>query len=216
MSRLVDARTAYRNWSHTYDSDQNRTRDLDEKIMRETALPLAGAHVVELGAGTGKNTGLLAGAAERVTAMDLSPEMLAVATRRVNARNVIWLEHDITQAWPLNTNAADLVVGNLVLEHIADLSPVFRETARVIKPGGLMHISELHPIRQLKGRQAYFRTKEGPHFVEAYLHLVSDYLDAARAVGFELKDLGEHIEGRDRPDMEHPPRILTVTFRRSV
>jgi 2-polyprenyl-3-methyl-5-hydroxy-6-metoxy-1,4-benzoquinol methylase len=64
---------------------------------------------------------------------------------------------DLTQPWPAATNGADLMIGDLVLEHIEDLRPVFAQAAKALVPGGCLFISELHPFRQYQGTQANFQ-----------------------------------------------------------
>jgi ubiquinone/menaquinone biosynthesis C-methylase UbiE len=52
--------------------------------------------------------------------------------------------------------SVDLVIGNLILEHVSNVAPIFAEAARVLRPGGVMYSCELHPYRQLRGGQAHF------------------------------------------------------------
>jgi hypothetical protein len=76
-----------------------------------------------------------------------------------------------------------------------------------------LFICELHPMRQLLGSQAQFNNARtgGHHRVPAFLHDVSDYVNAGLALGFELASLGEWR------DLEAPrssaPRLLTLLFR---
>ena len=54
-----DVADAYDRWSRQYDDDQNATRDLDAFVLRQAPLHLAGARVLEVGCGTGKNSAWL-------------------------------------------------------------------------------------------------------------------------------------------------------------
>jgi ubiquinone/menaquinone biosynthesis C-methylase UbiE len=56
----MEIHEAYTDWSATYDSDRNLTRDLDQEVTRETLANLNFESILELGCGTGKNTELLA------------------------------------------------------------------------------------------------------------------------------------------------------------
>lgn len=47
---------AYDAWSREYDTNENKTRDLDVKATKETLSRYKFEHVIELGCGTGKNT----------------------------------------------------------------------------------------------------------------------------------------------------------------
>ena len=50
---------AYNDWSETYDTDENLTRDLDQKVTRELLVNLHFNSILEIGCGTGKNTSFL-------------------------------------------------------------------------------------------------------------------------------------------------------------
>jgi len=212
MTEPIPTRDAYSEWAKVYDSNENRTRDLDAVVLRTTELPLDGADVIELGAGTGKNTEYLASRAASVLALDLSPAMLERARARGLGDHVRFTEHDITRPWPCADAVADLVVGNLVLEHVDDLAPVYAEIGRALKPGGLLFICELHPDRQMRGSRAQFERNGKAAFVEAYVHSVSDYVAGAEAAGLVLTGLNEAIEAGAEVDEDTPPRLLALTF----
>jgi ubiquinone/menaquinone biosynthesis C-methylase UbiE len=205
---------AYDRWSRRYDDDRNATRDLDAQVLREAPLDLAGARVLELGCGTGKNSAWLATHAVELVALDFSAGMLAVARRRVQSPTARFVEHDITRPWPVESSTMDAVVGNLVLEHIRDLASVYAEVARVLKPGGRLFLCELHPYRQLRGGQAHFLDVETNAMVPvtAFPHTVSEYVNGALDAGFILRRLGEWLEDDAPP--EAPPRLLSLLFER--
>ena len=218
MRRATDARSdvaeAYDRWSRRYDDDHNATRDLDARVVRQSPLHLAGARVLELGCGTGKNSEWLATQARELVALDFSPGMLDVARRRVRAAQVRFVEHDITRPWPVDADSRDVVVGNLVLEHVRELAPIYAEAARVLRPGGELFFCELHPYRQLRGGQAHFEDVETRQIVPvpAFRHSVSEYVTGGLAAGFTLRALGEHLE--DGAAGDAVPRLLSVLFGR--
>ena len=209
-----DVAQAYDRWSRRYDDDHNATRDLDARVVRRSPLHIAGSKVLELGCGTGKNSEWLATEARELVALDFSPGMLDVARRRVRAAHVRFVEHDITRPWPVDSSSLDVVVGNLVLEHVRDLGPIYAEAARVLRPGGELFLCELHPYRQLRGGQAHFEDAETNETipVTAYQHSVSEYVNGGLAAGFALRALGEHLEESAAPDAA--PRLLSIMFER--
>ncbi len=79
-----------------------------------------------------------------------------------------------------------------------------------------MYISELHPMRQLRGTQARFTDSESGEVVQvpAFQHSVSEFVNTALASGFALRSLGEWHE--DDAVAGSPPRILTVFLVRSA
>jgi ubiquinone/menaquinone biosynthesis C-methylase UbiE len=209
-----DVAAAYNRWSSQYDSDDNRTRDLDAQVVRTAALNLRGHAVLELGCGTGKNTAWFAAKARHVIAMDFSPGMLSVAETQRYPAPVQFLRHDIREPWPLPDHSLDVVVGNLVLEHVQDLTPVYSEAARVLRVGGQLFLCELHPYRQHRGGQAHFAehaTGETVH-IPASVHSASEYVNTGLACGFKLEQLGEWHD--DPASADAPPRLLSVLFER--
>ena len=176
---------AYDAWARTYDSDRNATRDLDAAVVRAAGLTLQGRDVVELGCGTGKNTTFLAQHARSVVALDFSSVMLEHARARVTGEHVRFVQHDIRAPWPLATGAADVVVGNLVLEHVEQLGCVFVEAVRVLRAGGRLHLCELHPERQRRGGQAQFvdAATGATRMVPAHRHTTPEYVNAGIAAG---------------------------------
>ncbi len=171
-----------------------------------------GATVVEIGCGTGKNTEWLAGAAN-VVALDFSEKMIQIARQRVPSKRVAFIQHDIRLPWPVSDGSADLITCNLVLEHIADLTMVFGYARRALKAGGTLFISELHPFRQLLGRQARFSVGEAEEIkVTAFSHDTAEFVGAGLARGLQLTQLSEWRD--DGADAKVPPRLLTLTFRK--
>ncbi|MBL8631331.1 MAG: class I SAM-dependent methyltransferase [Rhodospirillaceae bacterium] len=204
--------SAYNQWSATYDQVANKTRDLSAKVLRSQSLPLNGATVIEMGCGTGLNTAYLAVLAGHVTALDFSEGMMAQAKTKVASDRVIFKQCDITQGWPVSDQTADVVVGNLVLEHIADLSPVFAHAFRALKPGGQMFVCELHSAKQMLGKKAVFTDTATGQDVDfpAYFHDVSDYANAALSVGFQIVQMNEWRD--DDSNKMEPPRLITFRF----
>jgi ubiquinone/menaquinone biosynthesis C-methylase UbiE len=201
---------SYDAWAASYDSDANRTRDLDAVVLREVFVARTFAAILEVGCGTGKNTGFLAERGAAVHALDFSAGMLAKAREKVASPRVTWTVADATQPWPLPAASVDLVTCNLVLEHVAHLAPIAAEAARVLRPGGEWFVCELHPCRQYEGTTARFHRGDAVTQIGAFVHHVSDYVQAGLGAGFQLVDLHEHWHATDT---NRPPRLLAVHFR---
>jgi malonyl-CoA O-methyltransferase len=205
----MDIRTAYDRWSHTYDTDRNLTRDLDQAVTRRILAGLESHSVVEIGCGTGKNTLWLSQIAERVQAIDASAAMLEKAKAKVNSTNVTFTIGDITKPWICDDASADLITCNLVLEHIQDLSFIFSEASRILVKGGFFFISELHPFRQYRGTKAKFQNNQETIEITAFTHHISEFINVAKVYGFSLQDFQEWWHENDQ---DKPPRIATFLF----
>jgi ubiquinone/menaquinone biosynthesis C-methylase UbiE len=208
---MSEVQQAYNSWATQYDTNENKTRDLEARSLRETLAPLSFTHCLEIGCGTGKNTVWLMEKAATVTAVDLSEEMLAKAKEKITAAHVQFVQADITQPWTFAAQQYDLVGFSLVLEHIELLSPIMKKVANVLTTGGYLYISELHPFKQYNGSKARFETEAGTQVVTCFNHHVSDFTDAATANGLELITLKEYFDEDDRNNI---PRLLTLLFQK--
>jgi ubiquinone/menaquinone biosynthesis C-methylase UbiE len=207
-----DVAAAYDLWAATYDLDRNITRDLDARVVRQAQLAIADRDVLELGCGTGKNTIWLAKDAKSVTALDFSFAMIARAREHVRSAHVRFVEHDVRIAWPVSDSSVDVVVSNLVLEHVENLVPIYAEVARVLKRPGQFFLCELHPERQHHGGRAEFvHPATGIAVsVPAYVHTVAEIVNSGLAVGLTVRHIGEHTEPGVPVDAS--PRLLSVLF----
>lgn len=204
---------SYNSWASSYDSEGNKTRDLEAEVLRNTFLNPHYGNILELGCGTGKNTGWLSEKADFVTALDFSPKMIAKAKEKVKAKNVTFAEADLTEEWPVKPGWANLITCSLVLEHIEDLDFIFSEAGRALKRNGKFYICELHPGKQYAGGRANFETKEGIHTPDAFIHHLSDYLEAAKAHDFKLLEVNEFFVDKEK---ENIPRLLSLVFESGI
>ena len=205
----MSIQNAYNHWSASYDTDENLTRDLDQKVTRETLANLHFKSILETGCGTGKNTIFLSQIGAKVHALDFSQGMIEKAQEKVKAENVRFSIADLTQRWPCEDAAYDLIVCNLVLEHIEGLSFIFAEAFRVLEERGSFLINELHPFRQYEGKKARFSSETGVTEIPAFVHHISDFVNIASNNGLNLVKLNEwwHEEDRDKP-----PRLISFSF----
>jgi ubiquinone/menaquinone biosynthesis C-methylase UbiE len=200
---------AYTHWSTTYDSDRNSTRDLDRHVTESTLADRKFQNILELGCGTGKNTALLDRIGRRILALDLSPGMLQQAKTKLTTDHVFFVRADLTKPWPAKPSSFELVVCNLVLEHIEDLDPIFNQASLSLRAGGEFFVSELHPFKQYQGIKANFRNEQETIEIDAFVHHLSDFTEAARANGLSLKSMKEwwHEE-----DLNKLPRLVSFLF----
>ena len=205
----MNVQKSYNQWATTYDTDENFTRDLDGIITRQMLGQRRWQTVLELGCGTGKNTVFLAQLADALTALDFSPDMMAQAQAKVQASQVTFKLADITQTWPTKEQSIDLISCNLILEHIEDLGFIFAEAARSLREGGQFFISELHPFKQYEGGKARFEHNGTTTQIPAFIHHISDFLNAATENGLTLLSLKEWWHKHDE---NKPPRLVSFLF----
>ena len=205
----MDIGKAYNSWAAQYDSNENKTRDLEALSLQKILQGKSFKHCLEIGCGTGKNTAWLLTICDQITAIDSSKGMLDIAKNKIQSDKVNFIEADITKDWTFAKDAYDLVTFSLMLEHIEDLDAVFQKLAKVSDTGTRVYIGELHPFKQYAGSKARFETETGTQVVTCFNHHVTDFIQAANASGFHLLQLEEQFDEGDRSQL---PRILNLLF----
>ncbi|MEO6610860.1 MAG: class I SAM-dependent methyltransferase [Chitinophagaceae bacterium] len=208
----MDIKQAYNSWASQYDSNDNKTRDLEALALRETLSRISFGNCLEIGCGTGKNTAWLVEKANKVTAVDFSEEMMAKARAKISSGKVQFVHADITMGWIFGNTLYDLVSFSLVLEHIQDLGHIFKESSAALKPGGYLYIGELHPFKQYTGSKARFETEEAVQVVNCFNHHISDFTQTAGRHGFVLEMINEYFDNNNPDEL---PRILAMLLRKS-
>jgi predicted TPR repeat methyltransferase len=208
----MNVNEAYKTWADIYDTNINKTRDLEAISLRETLAFIKFDKCLEIGCGTGKNTECLMSFANNIIAVDLTPEMLFKAKEKIKSKKVTFVQADINDDWTFVSHKVDLIVFSLVLEHIENLDSIFKKASETINSGGYIYIGELHPFKQYTGTKARFETKQGTQTVTCFNHNISDFTQLAIKYGFIIIDINEYFDNNDRSSM---PRILTLMLKKT-
>ncbi len=159
--------------AQTFDAEQEKftfVRLPEKKIVLETldAILQPTQSVLEIGAGTGRFTMLIAPRVRHVTAVDISGNMLgqlADKMKKEQLGNIRLIHGDFIR---INfSERFDLIVGFSAIEYIKDKEALFRKMAELLKPGGrLLFTTPHHTFIRWWGRLGnYFRQRT---FMTAY------------------------------------------------
>ncbi len=179
----------YTRWAPVYDGP-NPAIDAEGPIMSGLFAALGDRIGVALDAacGTARHAATLAERGWEVIGVDRTPAMLDVARSNVVAD----FRHGELESLPVDDTSVDLVVCSLALTHVDDLSSVFAEFSRVLRPGGTLITSDMHPSVTTRGGMAAFPVDDpdGPpiavHYVPNLTHHVSDYIAAILGAGLQV------------------------------
>jgi SAM-dependent methyltransferase len=105
--------------------------------------PVEGLCCLDLGCGEGHNTRLLAGRGARVVALDIA-EFFIEAAAAADRHGVRFILGD-GAALPLRPGRLDAVTAFMSLMDVADPERTLREVSRVLRPGGFVQFSVVHP-----------------------------------------------------------------------
>ena len=115
--------------------------------MRDAAIAKAhlppNAIVADVGTGTGFVAAGLASQAARVVGFDASPEMLAVALRNLAQFDHVEFSEAVSDKLPVASEMFDGVFANMFLHHAPDPLATIKELARILRPGGVLCITDL-------------------------------------------------------------------------
>ena len=158
-----------------------------------------GMTVLDLGSGAGFDAFLAwrrVGPTGRVIGVDMTDDMLALARKNateLGATNVEFRKGHIERL-PLEDASVDYAISNCVINLSTDKPAVFRELARVLKPGGSFAVSDLVLLRPLPeviaaDVNAYVGCVAGAS-------LLGDYLRMALAAGLSDLRIPQITEGQ--------------------
>ncbi len=143
-----------------------------------------GETVIDLGSGAGFDCFLAAkavGAKGRVIGIDMTPEMLDQARANAQKGRYETVEFRLGEIenLPVADNTADIVISNCVINLSPDKDRVFRETFRVLKPGGRLMVSDIVLLESLpdsirKSLDAYIGCVAGASLKTDYLKCIAD------------------------------------------
>lgn len=182
----LSSREAYRLWSQSYDHDpDNPVIALEEPLFDQLLAdaPVTDKVVVDVGCGTGRHWNRLLALRPRLLhGVDDSPEMMARLRER-HPEATLHLRTGNTLA-ELADGSVDLVVSTLMLGYAHDVAEELREWTRLLRPGGEIVFTDLHPEALRAGAKRTFThlgvtfeiehkvyTIEQLHGVFAALHL---------------------------------------------
>jgi len=155
---------------------------------REWVCSQAHGEVLEVALGTGRNLPFY-GPDVRLTGVELSGEMLAVARRRAHELGV---EADLrlgdAEDLPFPDASFDTVVATLALCTIPDDRRAVEEAARVLRPGGRLLLLE-HVRSTVPAVRLVQRMLEPVTLLLEGDHLLREPLENVRAAGFRVERL---------------------------
>jgi ubiquinone/menaquinone biosynthesis C-methylase UbiE len=124
---------AEENWNHNAQYHRRLINQIPERCR----------NILEIGCGTGEFSRLLASRAERVLALDLSPQMIRLARESSKLYpNIDFVEGDVMTS-QLPDNQFDCIASLTTFHHLP-MTDILKKTKRALKPGGVFVCLDLY------------------------------------------------------------------------
>ncbi|MEO7149944.1 MAG: bifunctional 2-polyprenyl-6-hydroxyphenol methylase/3-demethylubiquinol 3-O-methyltransferase UbiG [Rhodanobacteraceae bacterium] len=159
-------------------------------------VPLRDAHVADIGCGGGILSESLARAGARVTAIDLAPELIDIATLHLHESN-LHIDYRLCSSQQLSVDepdSFDAVCCMELIEHVPDSAALIADLAALAKPGGCVFLSTLNRTPAafalaIVGAEYVARLlPRGTHHYEQFLR-PSELAALLRDAGLELEKI---------------------------
>jgi malonyl-CoA O-methyltransferase len=206
VAERLDPQSAYSLWAETYPPHpHNPLMAIEQRTMLALLPEVRGLTALDAGCGTGRYLQALNDRGAFAIGVDLSQPMLLRA--RESAGRVA--RADLC-ALPFDAMSIDVVVCGLALGDVAEIEFALREIARVLRPGGCVIYSVVHPAGAAKGWSRTFESNGRRLVIDGFWHSLDRHRDACTAAGLAIEEWCE-------PELVEAPgqrAVLVVRARR--
>ncbi len=206
----VSVQEGYALWAESYDQEKNGLIFVEERHVDRLLTQLPFTRVLDVGTGTGRHALKLARRGADVTAVDQSPEMLAVAHQAAQ-REGLSIDFRLTTLDEMSFEGQqfDLLICALMLSHVPDLAHTLQKFAHVLQDNGYLLITDFHPVHTIYGWNTAFRRAGVKYRLPTIGHTRDDYLKAITASGLTILDVMD-IRVDEAPDGYLPEEMARI------
>lgn len=188
VDKAAFTRDAYAQWAGSYDADAaaNLAVLVESDVVLESIDPKPEDVILDAGCGTGRYIGQLMDRCT-IVGFDSSPEMLEIA--RSKYPTVELTQADLTASLPYPDAMFHKVLSSLVLSHVRDLKAVLAEFRRVVKPGGLIFITDFVRHGTLDWEAISYQSTPSytlDFATTSRIHPIARYVEAADVADLQL------------------------------
>ncbi len=224
-----ELRFGFDRWAEVYDDQPNPLIALEERVLSHLLPPLRGRDVLDAGCGTGRWLGRIVAFEPRsIIGVDVSVAMLDKARVKLGVKAM--LQNADCACLPVGPAACDVLFCSFVLSYVPDLKGFAAECARVMRPGGVVLLSDMHPATAVeRGWKRSFQSDGASLRLGTHFRALPSIIDAFQASGFEVEHrlepcfdspesslfiaAGKHAEFKSLADV---PAIYALVLRKSL
>ncbi len=179
--KILNSEAGYNLAAEFYDEKEKYLNSFEQGRL----LPLLGdirdIKILDIGAGTGRLSLALAKRGAKVTALDISEEML----KKIKIKTEIRIETVIGDAenLPFEKETFDIVAAAFLVVHLKDTTKFFDEVYRVLKDGGLFVVTNIN-----QKTPPLVKTKDGEIIIESFYHRPERIREVLESLAFGIEE----------------------------
>jgi cytosine/adenosine deaminase-related metal-dependent hydrolase/ubiquinone/menaquinone biosynthesis C-methylase UbiE len=204
MSQQVNAAVIYPSesgssffdlWAQVYDLQLNPLLTLEEREAASLLPPLQGCDILDVGCGTGRWLSKLEGfSPASLVGIDSSPAMLQSARQKISDTTMLY--QSLSSKFPIEDSSKGFILSSFVLSYLDDLQVFAQECARIVRSGGCLLISDMHPATAAEhGWKRSFQLDGTKIEIPAWSRTLQEIISTFRDWGFDVQTLIEPAFG---------------------
>ena len=175
--KVFDSPKGYDLAADEYDRRKTYLDSFEKNKLLPLLTDIAGKKILDVGAGTGRLAMELERAGAQVTALDVSPRMLA----KIKNKNIEKVVGD-AESLPFGDGTFDVVVAAFLIVHLKDPTKFFDEAYRVLKSGGILLVTNINQKDPPK-----IQTSEGEIVIESFYHRPEKIREILESLAFGIE-----------------------------
>lgn len=175
-----DPATGYARYAAHYDEKTNYLNSFEQGKLMPLLGDLKNKSVLEVGAGSGRLALQLQRQGAKVTALDVSAEMLAILKAKNSAIATRVAEAEYL---PFADKTFEIVLAAFLIVHLKDPRRFFEQAHRVLKPAGKLIVTNIN-----QKRPPELKTRAGAITIQSYYHRPEAVLEQLESLAFEIKE----------------------------
>jgi SAM-dependent methyltransferase len=186
----LSPQAGYEEWAANYGNAPTGLEVIEEPLVRQLWADLPPSRVLDAGCGTGRHAAWLGMRGHEVIGVDASPAMVFAARETVPRATY---SIGTLRALPVKGDAVDAALCALTIAHEQDLRWPVAELARVVRPGGRVLVTEMHPSSVLLGLHALLPSRDPDRlpWIRRHSHLHETYMRAFDEANLTIRGVHE-------------------------
>ncbi|MBI2037577.1 MAG: class I SAM-dependent methyltransferase [Candidatus Magasanikbacteria bacterium] len=179
-AKVLSSEIGYNLAAAVYDENENYLNSFEQGELIPLLGALADKKILDVGAGTGRLSLPLANRGAKVTALDVSSNMLDLIKKKNSKIEIIVGD---AESLPFEDNTFDIVTAAFLIVHLKNPTRFFDEAYRILKDGGILAVTN---INQKDPPQV--KTKQGNIIIESFYHRPEKIIEILKSLAFSIAE----------------------------